>query len=195
VSGVRGETFSELLPYPSNPLLRWLFKSPIFLWRLGLGLVVGRLFMIVTTTGRKSGLPRPTAIEFHEYKGRKYVYCAWGDKADWYKNILADPRVTIQTASGMEHVIARRVTADRELAETFDFVAHNPAMQRWIRTLGFRLSLGEFLAHKDRFYLMTFDPTDKPTPPPLEADLKWVWLVIVASALIAYSFLGFASGL
>jgi len=184
VSESQEKTFSEPFPYPSNPLLRWLFKSPIFLWRLGLGLVVGKLFMIMTTTGRKSGLPRPTAIEFHEYKGRKYVYSAWGDKADWYKNILADPRVTIQTARGTEHVIARRLIADHELAEAFEFVIHNPAMRRWVQTLGFRFGLKEFLAHKDRFYLMTFDPTDEPTPPPLEADLKWVWLVIVASALI-----------
>lgn len=167
------------IAYPSSWLLKQAFKAPIPLWRMGLGFLVGKLFMVLTTTGRKSGQPRHTAVEFHKYKGRKYVYSGFGEKADWYKNILADPRVTIQTASGMEHVIARRITDEGELVEAFEFVAHNPTLKRWVQALGFRLNLDEFIAQKERFYLVTFDPTDEPTPSPLEADLKWIWLVIV----------------
>jgi deazaflavin-dependent oxidoreductase (nitroreductase family) len=172
------------LAYPSSRLLKQAFKAPIPLWRIGLGFLVGKLFMILTTTGRKSGLPRHTAIEFHEYKGRKYIYSGFGEKADWYKNILADPRVTIQTASGTEHVIARRITDEGDLAEAFQFVAHNPTMKRWIQAIGFRLNLDEFIDMKDRLFLVTFDPTEKPTPLPLEADLKWIWLVIVPVSIL-----------
>jgi hypothetical protein len=35
-----------------------------------------------------------------------------------------------------------------------------------------------FLGEKERFIVLTFDPTDEPTPPPLEADLRWVWPVV-----------------
>ncbi|MBM3181411.1 MAG: nitroreductase family deazaflavin-dependent oxidoreductase [Chloroflexi bacterium] len=182
------------IAYPSGWLLKQAFKVPIPLWRMGLGFLVGKLFMILTTTGRKSGQPRHTAIEFREYKGRKYVYCAFGEKADWYKNILTDPRVTIQTASGTEHVIARRITDEGELVEAFEFVAHNPTMRRWVQALGFRLNRDEFIAQKERFYLVTFDLTDESTPSTLEADLKWIWLVVIVLISILIGWLSIRQG-
>jgi deazaflavin-dependent oxidoreductase (nitroreductase family) len=151
---------------------------------MGLGFLIGRLFMIMTTTGRKSSQPRHTAIEFHHHKDRKYVYSAYGEKADWYKNVLSDPLVTIQTADGMEHVIAHRITNEGELVQAFEFMSHNPTLKRWVQALGFQLNLEDFIAHRDRFFLVTFDLIDKPTPPPLEADLKWIWLVIITASII-----------
>jgi hypothetical protein len=64
------KTWVETMPYPKG-LLKWLFKTPTLLYRLGLGVFVGRLFMVMTTIGRKSGQARRTPIEFHEFKGRK----------------------------------------------------------------------------------------------------------------------------
>jgi deazaflavin-dependent oxidoreductase (nitroreductase family) len=182
---------TELLPYPSHPALRALFKSPILLYRLGLGWLAGRLFMILTTTGRKSGLPRRTAIEYHRFLGRKYVMNAYGMKSDWYRNVLADPRVTIQTADGVEHCRARRLTSDAELAEAYGFVESNPVFRRLIQRLGFEMSREEFLARRDHWWLVTFDPTDDPTPPPLEADLRWVvpvavWFILIGSFIFLY---------
>ncbi|MCS7017437.1 MAG: hypothetical protein NZM42_15145, partial [Gemmatales bacterium] len=69
-------------------------------------------------------------------------------------------------------------------AQAFEFVAQNPTMKRWVQALGFRLNLDEFMAKKDRFYLITFDPTDETTPPPLAADLKWTWLIIVLGGIL-----------
>jgi deazaflavin-dependent oxidoreductase (nitroreductase family) len=172
LSAMGNEAEPIRIAYPSSRLLKQAFKVPIPLWRMGLGFPVGRLFMILTTTGRKSGRLRHTAIEFHEHKGRKYIYSAFGEKADWYKNFLADPHVTIQTASGAEHMMARRLTDEKELAEAFEFVVRNPTIKRWVQALGFRLNLDEFVAQKAHFYLVTFDPTHEPTPRPLEADLK-----------------------
>jgi len=43
------------------------------------------------------------------------------------------------------------------------------------------------VAQQDRFIILTFDPTNEPTPPPLEADLRWVLFVafpIVLSVLL-----------
>jgi deazaflavin-dependent oxidoreductase (nitroreductase family) len=100
--------------YPSRRAMQMVYRSPIWLYRLGWGPLVGRLFMILTTTGRKSGLPRRTAMEFHQHHGRKYVMVGWR-AADWYKNILANPLVTVQTAWGTEHARARRITTLEEL--------------------------------------------------------------------------------
>ena len=147
----------ETIPYPSHPALKHLFHAPIWLWRLGLGPLVGRLFMVMTTTGRKSGLPRRTAVEYHTWHGRKYVLAAWL-QSDWYRNLQADPYLTIQTAVGAESVIARRLIDDAELSDVYDFVAANPMMQRFWRFLGFEMDRQEFLARKEQFHLLTFEP-------------------------------------
>ncbi len=174
------------VPYPSSPFMKYLFKLPILLYRLGLGPVIGGKIMILTTTGRKSGLPRRTAIEYNVHEGRKYIMAGWGGQSDWYKNLAADPRVTIQTADGSEPAIARRLTQDEELIDAYRFVEDNPAMRVWMNVLlGGALTREQFLARRDQFYLVRFDPTDEPAPLPLEADLTWTWLVI-GGVLLAF---------
>lgn len=114
--------------------------------------------------GRKSGKPRRTAIEFHEFKGRKYVFGNWGEKADWYRKIEAQPNITIQTWRGAESVTARKIVTDSELAEAFEYSMSNPSMRMVLKAIGFELNLEQFIAHKDRFTFVTFDPTDQPSP-------------------------------
>lgn len=181
---MKKNSWVETLPYPKG-WMKWLYKTPILLYRLGLGFVIGRLFMIMTTVGRKSGQPRRTAIEFHEYKGRRYVFSAWGTKADWYRNIEANPWITIQTWRGAESVLAHRITSDAELTEAFAFAMFNPSMRMVMKTAGFGQTLEHFLAQKDRFTFVTFDPTARPTPEPLLSDLAWVWGLLLPLALIA----------
>jgi deazaflavin-dependent oxidoreductase (nitroreductase family) len=164
--------------------MKWVFKSPILLYRLGMGFLVGRLFMVMTTIGRKSGQPRHTAIEFHEFKGRKYIFGGWGTRTDWYHNIEADPHVTIQTWRGAENALARRITSETDLVKAFEFAMSNPMIRTVMKSVGFGLALEQFLAHKDRFTFVTFDPTDSTTPAPLKPDLWWIWLLVLALVLI-----------
>ena len=79
--------------YPDSPWEKFLVKLPILFWRLGLGPVTGQLFLVLTTTGRKSGLPRRTMVEYSRMSGKKYSPCAFGERAHWYQNIIADPQV------------------------------------------------------------------------------------------------------
>ncbi len=140
--------------------------------------------MVMTTIGRTSGQPRRTAIEFHEFKGRKYVFSGWGTKTDWYRNIAANPHITIQTWRGAESVLARRITSDAELAEAFEFAISNPTMRMVMKSVGFDLTLEQFLTQKERFTFVTFDQTDQPTPELLRADLACVWLILALVCLI-----------
>ena len=171
---------TENLPYPSGRVMQVIYRSPILLYRLGLGPLVGRLFMILTTTGRKSGLPRRTAIEFHQHQGRKYVMVGW-TASDWYKNILANLLVTLQTASGTERARARRITTIEDLEATWVVAEKNPILQGIVKLTG--LSRESFVAQKDRFIILMFDQTDEPTPPPQEADLRWVTFVACTISL------------
>jgi deazaflavin-dependent oxidoreductase (nitroreductase family) len=166
--------------YPRQNWQKLAFKAPMLLWRMGLGPIVGKLIMVITTTGNKSKLPRHNMAEYYTLDGRKYTVCAYGEKAAWYKNIKADPRVTVQTAEGTQNMKAVRVTEDQELNRVVDlFMRRNAVLTtRYLESLGIKSDRSDMLTKKDRLYLLRFDPTDEPTPPGLEADLKWVWPVL-----------------
>jgi deazaflavin-dependent oxidoreductase (nitroreductase family) len=66
------------------------------LYRLGFGSLVGRFILILTTIGRKSGLPRETALQYEEINGVIYLGSSRGTRADWFQNLLADPRVWVR---------------------------------------------------------------------------------------------------
>jgi deazaflavin-dependent oxidoreductase (nitroreductase family) len=55
-------------------------------------------FVYLTTTGRRSGLPREIEIWFVERDGRIYILAEHGYKAHWVGNVLANPSVTIKLA-------------------------------------------------------------------------------------------------
>lgn len=69
------------------------------LYAIGLGPIVGRLLLLITTTGRKSGLPRTTALQYEEVGGAIYIASSKGTHADWFKNLVANPCVTVRVKS------------------------------------------------------------------------------------------------
>ena len=55
-----------------------------------------RVVMLLTTIGRKSGLPRMTPLQYEEVDGNYYIASARGADADWFKNICTNPNVHVQ---------------------------------------------------------------------------------------------------
>lgn len=177
---------NSLLAYPESNWHRLLFRAPIIMWRLGLGPLVGRVLMIVTHTGRISGLPRRTMVEYHKLTGIIYAPCAFGPRSDWYKNIVADPHVTVQTANGTSSMIASRVVDDDEILAVYAlFRWRDPPLLKWyLQSLDIEDKEKDVLIKKDRIYWLRFDPTESSTPPQLEIDLVWVWpLMMIGFAL------------
>jgi deazaflavin-dependent oxidoreductase (nitroreductase family) len=175
------ETFQQknqgFLTYPTGGWRKAMFKWPVQLWRLGLGPIIGHQMVLISHTGRKSGLTRRTMTELHVVNGKKYAPSGFGRRSQWYRNIEADPRVTIQTASGAESVIASRVTDDDELLSLMDLgdPINLVMLRSFLDSLEIEPTEEDILAKKDRIYYLRFDPTDEPTPPPLPADLVWLW--------------------
>ena len=176
------------LTYPTGGWRRAMFKWPVQLWRLGLAPLMGHHMVLITQTGRKSGLPRRTMTELYMVDGRKYAPSGFGRRAQWYRNIEADPRVTIQTAAGVEHMLAKRVVEDEELLALLEGVrGRSQAMYNLhLASLEIEPATEDILAKKDRIYWLRFDPTDEPTPPPLPADLVWLWPLAVGAVLLAW---------
>jgi len=73
------------------------------------------VFLYLTTTGRKSGLPRRIEIWFVESEGAHYVVAEMRREAGWVKNIERDPRVsfTVGTRSARESVRSNGVARAR----------------------------------------------------------------------------------
>lgn len=77
-------------------MYRLLHYPPQAAYALGLGPVFGRLVLLLTTTGRKSGKRRVTPLQYEELDGKIYVTAAYGLKADWVRNIQANSRVEVR---------------------------------------------------------------------------------------------------
>jgi deazaflavin-dependent oxidoreductase (nitroreductase family) len=55
----------------------------------------------ITTTGRKTGLPRRVEIYFHQFDGAYFLTGRPGFKRDWEANIKANPEFTLHLKRGM----------------------------------------------------------------------------------------------
>ena len=163
--------------YPAGGWRKAMFKWPVQLWRLGLGPLLGRQMMLITHTGRKSGLPRRAMTERHVYNGRAYAPSGFGGRSQWVKNLQVDPRATIQAAHGPESVLAVRVEDDEELLGILEVLGkrYGPLYNAFLASFDIEPNREDILAKKDRLYFIRFDPTDQSTPPPLPADLVWIW--------------------
>jgi deazaflavin-dependent oxidoreductase (nitroreductase family) len=91
-----------------------LFK---FFYTIGLGPIVGRLVLLLTTTGRKSGLPRVTALQYEEVDGAIYLGSSKGTHADWFQNLVVNPCVTVRVKARQFSGIAEPVTDPGRIAD------------------------------------------------------------------------------
>ncbi|MFQ6134855.1 MAG: nitroreductase family deazaflavin-dependent oxidoreductase [Nitrososphaerales archaeon] len=116
----------------------------VWYW-LGLGPIVGRLILLLTTTGRKSGLPRVTPLQYEEIDGVIYVAPARGRKADWFRNILSDPRVEVRVKSERFQGVAEPITDSARIADFLEW-----RLQRHPRMIGAMLWFAGLPAQPDR---------------------------------------------
>ena len=70
--------------------------GPITAYRLGLGPLIGRVVLLLTTTGRKTGLERITPLQYELIDGVYHLGAVFGTKTDWVRNILANPQVKVR---------------------------------------------------------------------------------------------------
>ncbi len=89
-------------------------------YALGLGRLQGRLVLLLATTGRVSGKRHVVSLQYEEIDGRYYVAAARGTRADWFRNIQADPRVEVRVKARRFAGLAEPVTDPGRIA---DFLA------------------------------------------------------------------------
>lgn len=90
---------------------------PRLAYALGLGPVLGGVILLLTTTGRKSGLPRVTPLQYELVGDVYYLGSARGQAADWFRNIQANPRVQVRVKSHRFTCLAQPVTDPCRIAD------------------------------------------------------------------------------
>lgn len=117
-------SFWKIIKYP-----------PQFIYAIGLGPIYGRMVLLLTTTGRISGLPRITPLQYEEIEGEIIIASARGINADWFKNIQADNRVEVRVRSKKFTGVGEPVTDPIRIADFLEYrLKKNP------RFIGFVMS-------------------------------------------------------
>ncbi len=87
------------------------------LYAIGLGPLIGRIILLLTTTGRKSGKKRVTPMQYELIGCDYYVGAARGMRADWVRNIQSDSRVEVRVGAKHFQGTAEVVTDPSKFAD------------------------------------------------------------------------------
>lgn len=86
--------------------LRFFVPFHIVVFRLTRGRVMGKFglpVLLLTTTGRRTGMRRTAPLLYHEDRGATLVVASNNggpNNPDWYHNLVANPIVEVETRAG-----------------------------------------------------------------------------------------------
>lgn len=157
---------SPVLP---RGVLKLLLRMPIGLYHAHLGGLLGGRFLLLTHTGRKTGKLHQTVLEVVDYERETGTYFAasgWGDRSQWYQNIIANPRVTVQVRNHAFPAVAERVSA-QEGARLIPIYAHKHplAMRELARVMHYPVEGSEasLCAFGEQVPIFAFHPVSRTT--------------------------------
>jgi deazaflavin-dependent oxidoreductase (nitroreductase family) len=119
-------------------LRRWLFRLPLRLHRRGIrGLerLLGIDWIVLTTRGRRSGRPHEVVLDVVGHDPATdtfYVQPADGRRADWVRNVAADPRVVAEMRGRRFDARVADVTGGEGAEVVLRFVRSHPRYARVI---------------------------------------------------------------
>lgn len=108
---------------------RWLVRAPIHAYRAGLGFLFGQRLLMLEHRGRKSGQMRQVVLEVvaHPTPDRYVVVAGFGERAQWLRNVRADPQVLVSVGRRRSNP-AVATELDRAEADAFlaDYARDHP---------------------------------------------------------------------
>jgi deazaflavin-dependent oxidoreductase (nitroreductase family) len=146
------------LAAPPRPLLRWLFRVPLWLYRAHLGWLMGHRLARVTHVGRRTGQVHQTIVEVVRYEPRTreiVVMAGWGGRTDWYRNVQARPALEVRSGGLAYRPVQRFLTADETYREVRQYVRRHA----WVARLLFPRLLGLSLDAPEREQRAVVDAT------------------------------------
>lgn len=136
-----GESVSTSFVTPRGPgwIMRCFFKFPILFYRIGFARILGKYVLLLTTTGRKTGKPRVTALEYtHDGADDCYfVTSGWGERSQWLRNLRANPKVHVRVINREFDCVAESTPDDRAIQLIAGYNRRHPNAERmWERCTG-----------------------------------------------------------
>lgn len=175
--------------------LRQAFKQGnrlmLLMWRLGMGGimnmapdVVGRI-MVITHTGRKSGLKWRTPLNYAVVDGELYCTAGFGALADWYRNIKANPQVEVWLPDSWYAGEAQDVTDSPErLAIMRQVLIGSGVVAPMFGIQPKTMSDAELAQVTADYRLVHIRRTAPRTGPGGPGDLTWVWMALTLKLLV-----------
>ncbi len=169
-------------------VLNWFMVG---LWRLGLGSwvnswpSVGGRILVLVHRGRKTGATRLTPVNYAMVGGDLFCVAGFGNRADWYQNIMAHPQIELWLPNGWWQAVA---------ADVSDSPGRLPAVRQVIIASGFagRLAGLDALRMTDEalrdatapYRLVRLRLTGERTGGGGPGSLAWVWPAATFALLI-----------
>jgi deazaflavin-dependent oxidoreductase (nitroreductase family) len=126
-------------------------RAPIWIYRARAGALFGSRLLMLEHIGRKSGVRRYVVLEVvdHPTPDSYVVASGFGTKAQWFRNIKANPRVRVYAGSRAPVAATARILtreeADRALGA---YIAAHPQAWEQFRPVLER-TLGSPITHTD----------------------------------------------
>jgi deazaflavin-dependent oxidoreductase (nitroreductase family) len=121
--------FKQLTKSSPRGLLRFALRLPIFLYKVHLGWVLGDRFLILRHVGRKSKQWRQVVLEVVKHDlltGTYTIASGWGEKSDWFLNVLAHPEVEIIVGTRHFKAVAGQLTSLQAEAVLHEYAEQHP---------------------------------------------------------------------
>lgn len=126
---------------PPNGLLKFFFKVPLYVHKMGFGgweKLIGAEWMLIATTGRKTGKRREAMVDVMDYNKSSdtyYIEAAYGARADWYRNIQSNPVFEAQVGRRKFHARATPLSSADTGEMLVQFYRRKPAYTRSVMAM------------------------------------------------------------
>lgn len=173
------------LSFETEERLRRLFKAfnkfMVLLFKLGLGrwgngTQFAGYVMVIGHHGRISGKKRFTPVNFTRVGDEIYCTAAFGQRSDWYRNVMAQPEVELWLPRARMKGVAADVTAEESAPEL---------LRRVLVASGFAAPLFGIWPNRltskglkrllEDYRLLRIDQLEPITGPAGPGELAWVW--------------------
>ena len=150
---------------PPTGINRFLFRAPIWMYKLHLGGLLSGRFLLLNHIGRKSGQPRQVVLEVVGHDKARNIYFAasgFGKQSQWYKKILHTPEVSIQVGWKKWDVTAVALPLEQSGQKMVDYAhMHAKAAKNLMQFCGFKVDGSDedyFIMGRDHIPFIAFEP-------------------------------------
>jgi deazaflavin-dependent oxidoreductase (nitroreductase family) len=164
----------------------------VLLWRLGLGRLAnvwpkgfGRL-LVIEHTGRRSGSRYLTPVNYTTVRDDLYCVAAFGDRTDWYRNLLATPNTAVWLPDGRWEASVADVSEDPQRIDLMRNVLIDSGFAARLFGLNPHRIADEDMADATATYrLLRIRRLQRRAAPNGPGDLTWIWLPVFGASITA----------